>query len=233
MAGCCPPPGYETVFGERQARKDARRYRRRGLSKAARRLVELARPSGTVLEVGGGVGAIQIELLEAGATHATNVELSSGYEEEARQLLRERRLEDRAERRIADFVGAGETVEAADVVVMHRVVCCYPEPDKLVGAAAEHARRRVVLSFPPRNAATRLLVYVLERRGCEMLIGARLEPEIVGLEAGAYGRERRVTAPVLSRLTLEQQSARVARERGGGGIQRQVRRVRPLIVARG
>jgi len=158
VASCCAPPGYETVFGERQARKDARRYRRRGLSRAASRLVELARSDGTVLEVGGGVGAIQIELLEAGATHATNVELSSGYEEEARQLLREHGLEDRAERRIADFVAAGETVEAADVVVMHRVVCCYPEPDKLVGAAAQHARRRVVLSFPPRNLATRLLV---------------------------------------------------------------------------
>jgi magnesium-protoporphyrin O-methyltransferase len=158
VAACCVPPGYDTVFGERQARKDARRYRRRGLGKAARRLVELARADGTVLEVGGGVGAIQIELLEGGATHATNVELSSGYEEEARQLLREHGLEDRAERRIEDFVAAGEAVEAADVVVMHRVVCCYPEPDKLVGAAAEHARRRVVLSFPPRNPATRLLV---------------------------------------------------------------------------
>ena len=158
MASCCAPPGYETVFGERQARKDARRYRRRGLGKAARRLVQLARSDGTVLEVGGGVGAIQIELLEAGATHATNVELSSGYEDEARQLLREHGLEDRAERRIADFVAAGDTVEAADVVVMHRVVCCYPEPDRLVGAAAEHARRRVVLSFPPRNLATRFLV---------------------------------------------------------------------------
>ena len=36
----------------------------------------------------------------------------------------------------------------ADVVVMHRVVCCYPDPEALVGAAAGHARRVLALTFP-------------------------------------------------------------------------------------
>ncbi len=122
-----------------------------------------------MLEVGGGVGAIQVELLEAGAAEATNVELSPGYEDEAAALLREHGLEDRVHRRILDFAVAQDLLAPADVVVLHRVVCCYPDPGTLVGAAAVHARRRLVLSFPPRNAISRLVasavnVYCAARR---------------------------------------------------------------------
>ena len=39
----------------------------------------------------------------------------------------------------------------ADLVVLHRVVCCYPDYERLLGAAADHARRALVFSYPPRN----------------------------------------------------------------------------------
>ena len=38
---------------------------------------------------------------------------------------------------------------------MHRVVCCYPDYDALVGAAAERARRYLVMSFPRPRLAVR------------------------------------------------------------------------------
>jgi hypothetical protein len=102
----------------------------------------------SVLEVGGGVGAIEIELLLAGARGATVVELSEAYDGEARGLLEERGLEGRVQRRHGDFVAAEAVIEPADVVVMHRVVCCYPDVDALVGAAARHSRRLLAMSFP-------------------------------------------------------------------------------------
>lgn len=140
MSGCCQPRAYERVFGARQARLDARRYRNRGLGGTSRRLVELAGDvsGATVLEVGGGVGVI---------------ELSGEYEAEAATLLAERGLSDRVDRRVADFVG--EPVEPHDVVVMHRVVCCYPDVDRLVGLAAACARRRLVLTYPQERPWTR------------------------------------------------------------------------------
>ena len=101
-----------------------------------------------MLGVGGGVGAIEIELLRAGAQEATVVEISDAYDSEARALLTERGLERRVERRHGDFVAAEEMVAPADVVVMHRVVCCYPDVDALVGAAAQHTRRLLAMSFP-------------------------------------------------------------------------------------
>ena len=54
----------------------------------------------TVLEIGGGVGEIQIELLKRGAARSVNLELSPAYDEEAKRLLREAALDDRAERRL-------------------------------------------------------------------------------------------------------------------------------------
>ena len=140
------------MFGKKQARRDARRFRRKGLDATARRLVDsLARrglDGATVLEVGGGVGGVEIELLRAGAARVTNVELSPGYEDEARALLAEAGFESRVERRLGDFVDAAESLEPADVVVLHRVVCCYPDEVALVGAATGRALRLVALSFP-------------------------------------------------------------------------------------
>jgi 16S rRNA G966 N2-methylase RsmD len=139
----------------------ARRYRKRGLDRSARRMVEFLAQRGlegaSVLEVGGGVGEIEIELLKRGAARAVNLELSSAYDAEAAKLLGEAGLEQRAERRVHDIAVDPAGVELADMVVLHRVVCCYPDYERLLGAAAEHARRAVVFSHPPRNVVSRLL----------------------------------------------------------------------------
>ena len=162
MGRCCSPRGCDEFFDDRIARHDAKRYRKKGLDAAARRVVELVRARGvegaTVLEIGGGVGAIQIELLKAGAARTTNVELSPAYDRYARQLADEAGLGDRVARLLADVASDGADVEPADVVVMHRVVCCYPDYEALVGAAAARTRRMLVLTYPPRNVVSRSFV---------------------------------------------------------------------------
>jgi hypothetical protein len=170
VSTCCAR-GYERFFGERTARRDARRYRRKGLDPTAQRIVdELTRrgvADASVLEIGGGVGAIDLELLKRGAAGATIVELSHGYDGEARALITEAGLEGRVARRHGDFVASEEAIDPADVVVLHRVVCCYPDPEALVGAAARHARRLLALSFPRDTWWTRVgsrIVNVLFRR---------------------------------------------------------------------
>jgi magnesium-protoporphyrin O-methyltransferase len=135
----------------------AARYRRRGLDGTARRLFELVRGSGqTVLEIGGGVGELEIELLRAGALHAVNVELSPAYEQEGVRLVSESGVAGRVEWRYGDVAVDRDLVEAADVVVMHRVVCCYPDMPALVGVAADKTRRAFALSFPRDSWFVRL-----------------------------------------------------------------------------
>lgn len=115
-------------------------------------MVDVARERGvegsTVLEVGGGVGEVQVELLRAGARRAVSVELTPTHEEAATELLDNLQLRERVERTVADFVGAGDSVAAADVVVLNRVICCYPDMPALAGAAARHTRTLLVMSYP-------------------------------------------------------------------------------------
>jgi magnesium-protoporphyrin O-methyltransferase len=161
VGSCCDPRGCDEFFGDGFARKMAARYRKRGLDRTSRRMVEFLAAQGlagsTVMEIGGGVGEIQIELLKHGAERTVNLELVGAYDGEAQRLLAEAGLADRAERRLHDIAMDPGGVEPADVVVLHRVVCCYPDYERLLGAAADHARRLLVFSHPPRNLVSRAL----------------------------------------------------------------------------
>src|SRR5437016_3274926 len=131
MPTCCGADTYAKLFDEKNAKKDVRRYLKSGLDATGRRIVDAIVHQGvagtSVLEVGGGIGAIQIELLRAGAVRATNVEIVGTYESEARHLLETVGLADRVDRKVLDFAESSADVAGADVVVLHRVICCYPD----------------------------------------------------------------------------------------------------------
>jgi O-methyltransferase domain len=220
---CCADP-YRKLFGRKQARKDAKRFRRKGLDDTARRLVDGLAARGVagaeVLEIGGGVGAVDIELLRAGAARATIVELSPEYDEEAGALLREAGLEGRVERRIGDFVANG--VPRADVVVMHRVVCCYPDEEALVGAAADHARRLLALSFPRNALHLRPIAWTMDQ-GLRLVFGFRFymrprEQVLAPAEVRGF-RVVREHEGVFWRLAL------LERDQSSGGVPGSVSRV--------
>jgi magnesium-protoporphyrin O-methyltransferase len=162
MADCCNPRGYQTVFSDRFARRVARTYRKRGLDRTQRRLVSFLADRGitdaSVLEIGGGVGEIQIELLSRGARKATNLEISQNYEADAAALLERFGVADRVTQQFVDIATSPEEIESADVVVLHRVVCCYPDYERLLSAAASHAKRLLAFSHPPRNLFSRMIV---------------------------------------------------------------------------
>jgi len=120
------------MFTPKQAAGSASRFRRKGLRGSADDLASALKANGpagmSLLEVGGGVGQIQVALLESGvASTATNVELSTSWEDTARALLDERGLQRRVERIVGDFVDQAQTLQQADAVILHRVVCCYPD----------------------------------------------------------------------------------------------------------
>ena len=76
----CHCQGIEHEFGEKEARSQLRRYRHLGPAGTARELIEILIGLGvdgcTLLDIGGGVGAIQHGLLAAGASRARSVEAS-------------------------------------------------------------------------------------------------------------------------------------------------------------
>ena len=134
------------------ARRSLEAYQRKGLDDLERQMVASVSAGGLdglrVLEIGGGIGSVQAELLEAGAAEGEIAELVSAYEPYARELARERGLEARTTFRVVDVLEQPDAVQPADVVVLNRVVCCSPDGVALAGAAGGLARRALVLSFP-------------------------------------------------------------------------------------
>jgi hypothetical protein len=140
------------MFGPRFARRSLERYREKGLDRTERALVDAALADGvdgvSVLDIGGGVGALQSELLQRGAARGEVVELVAAFEPYARELAAERGHERRTRFRVADLVEDPTAAEPADVVLLNRVVCCSADGIELAAIAARLARRSLLLSYP-------------------------------------------------------------------------------------
>jgi 2-polyprenyl-3-methyl-5-hydroxy-6-metoxy-1,4-benzoquinol methylase len=151
-AACSGYPAAERQFGSARAHADLDRYRREGPDANSRLLLDevtaVARAGDSLLDVGAGVGMLSFELLAHGLSRATLVDASPAFLSAARAEAERRGADSRVEYANGDFVQIGATVDPADVVVMHRVVCCYPGYASLLEVAATHARRLLVFSYP-------------------------------------------------------------------------------------
>jgi SAM-dependent methyltransferase len=148
----CGCDEFAAVFDRRTAEHDLERYRAKGPDRTTRMLLDRLRPAvatgATILDIGGGIGVIDQELLRAGAGHATIVEASASYLAAARQEANRQNVLDRIEFIEGDFVRRAADIDAADVVTLDRVVCCYRDAAALVGLSAGRARRLYGLVLP-------------------------------------------------------------------------------------
>ena len=149
------------VFGQRHARRDLKRLRRKGPSRSTGLLIEAIREEGVqgarVLDIGAGVGALHLSLLDAGAHQATHVDASAAYQEAARREAESRGLRGRVTYVEGDYLDVSDQVPTADVVCLDRVVCCYPDMGALVRRSAAAAERVYGLVLPVDRWWTRAL----------------------------------------------------------------------------
>lgn len=142
----------DNAFSEKEAKSELRNYRRKGPPKQTRFILEAIRSlslkNAVLLDVGGGIGVIHHELLEDVASTATHVDASSAYLREARVEAARRGHDKRVTFIHADFTDVESDLPKADVVTLDRVVCCYPDFRRLLGAAARHSQRALALTYP-------------------------------------------------------------------------------------
>ena len=151
VCSCCDfESTADRQFTSQKAAKELQSYRQGRLGSTTRILrdsvVDAGLNQGTLLDVGGGVGALTFELLSRGMSSALVLEASAAYvaaafEEAQRQGIQVQVLQ-------GDFVRPSQTVPSADLVSLDRVVCCYPQYESLLDQALGHARRGVALSYP-------------------------------------------------------------------------------------
>jgi SAM-dependent methyltransferase len=189
VPSCCYPDDYGAVFTPAEAASARRRFERRGVTGTGADVVALLEGEDlegrTVLEVGAGVGDVLVTLVEAGAVRAVDVELVPAWAETARSLFAARGLDERLETRIGDFVDEASALPRCDVVVLNRVVCCYPDWRAMLGAAARTASRTLLVTVPVdrwwTRAGLRLANVWFRMRGLRFRVFVHPEPEMRAL----------------------------------------------------
>lgn len=149
---CGQCQGLESLFDAKTVAKDLKNYRQKGPDKTTQILIEALKAETianlTLLDVGGGVGAIQHALLKAGARQATHVDASSAYLRASQEEAERQGHSDRVMYRFGNLVEIAPELGPADIVTLDRVICCYHDVEALVDASAGLADRRVGLVFP-------------------------------------------------------------------------------------
>lgn len=159
---CC---ATDEQFDPRVARRDLRRYQRRGPNQVTLRLVAAVEqvplaPQPTLLDVGGGVGAIHHLLLDRGFGRAAQIDASAAYLSVAAVEARRLGHADRVTFYHAALQAVAADVGPADVVTLDRVVCCDPDYAGILAAAADHARGLLGFTYPRPRWLTRAVVAV-------------------------------------------------------------------------
>ncbi len=156
----------DKTFGESDARSNLRRYHKRGPESQTREILRAIRSMGmrdaSLIDIGGGIGAIHHELLEDTARHAVHVDASEAYLRSAEQEAARRGHGSRVEFFHADFTDIAATLPPADIVTLDRVVCCYPDFRSLLTAAAGRTNHLLGMSYPREAWYTRLAMRLMD-----------------------------------------------------------------------
>ena len=189
---CC---AFENAFDEDYVEGDLKDYQKHGPSKSTLALLRAVQSltavrDATVLDIGGGVGAVQLELLKAGARSTFDVDGSPAYIAAAKREFERLGFADRAGFLHGDFAQVANVVETADIVTLDRVICCYPDMHSLVNAAAQKTRKVMGLVWPREAWWTHagIKVFNLFQRMSRYPLVQTLhaQPEVDAV-AGAYG----------------------------------------------
>lgn len=164
MSCCCPHSNSANRFFSFFAGRYRKRFEKKGFEPSQKQLLEGLQQAGyqdaRILEIGSGVGHLHQTLLEQGAKSAVGIDLASKMIEEARHWAEERKLTGRIEYVEGDFMEISKSVPEADVTVLDKVVCCYPDADGLVHASLNKTARVYALTYPRNRWYVRFVMGV-------------------------------------------------------------------------
>jgi SAM-dependent methyltransferase len=149
---CCEEDLAFLGYDGLNAAADLRRWREGRLNPATRELIDVILSHGVdgarVIDIGAGVGAVHVALLESGAEAAVDVDASREFLATARGEAERRGLQHRIEYRYGDFVEVAGDLPPADIVTLDSVICCYPYLDPLLEAATRSRPQLIGITYP-------------------------------------------------------------------------------------
>ena len=149
---CCRNcDGIEHQFDGKKAKEKLKDYQLNGPQETTRILVSALINRGvegrSLLDIGGGIGAVQHELFKAGISYATNLEASLAYLQICQEEAKRQGHGGKIHHLHGNFAEM-ENLPISDIVTMERVICCYPDMESLVSMACQKSRYLLGLVFP-------------------------------------------------------------------------------------
>tara|TARA_Y100000590_G_scaffold428453_1_gene539778 strand:+ start:5492 stop:6130 length:639 start_codon:yes stop_codon:yes gene_type:complete len=162
---CCQCQGIESMFDKNSAKRDLKRYLKKGPSTTTKILLNAVNKIGvqgmTFLDIGGGIGAIQYALIKWGALNGVSIEASSAYIDSIKEETGENKLTEKVVFKHGDFTTIASDLNSSDIVTLDKVICCYDDMNRLVDLSSKLARKIYAVVYPRDNWWTKLFLPII------------------------------------------------------------------------
>lgn len=162
---------------DKRAQKHRRNFERSKYSGTSKLIMKYLDEDGinghSVLEVGCGVGGVCLELIGKGASSTTGIDISPEMISTAKKLSESKGYSDKASFVVGD--AAKLPLPASHIVILDRVICCYPNAEELLGNSLASCLATYVISYPRDDGLWRFLLPVVTSiaKGVMKLIGLK------------------------------------------------------------
>ena len=150
--GCCQCQGIENMFDKKAAKRALKRYLKKGPSKTTEMLLKAIHKTEVkgldFLDIGGGIGAIQYDLIKAGASSGTSIEASPAYIDLVKDEIHKNNLAEIIDFKHGDFTAIASDVDSADIVTLDKVICCYDDMSELVRLSSKLSLKIYAVIYP-------------------------------------------------------------------------------------
>ena len=162
---CCQCQGIESMFDKKSAKRDLKRYLKKGPSTTTKILLNEVNKIGvqgmTFLDIGGGIGAIQYALIKWGALNGVSIEASSAYIDSIKEETGKNNLTEKVVFKHGDFTTIASDLNSSDIVTLDKVICCYDDMNRLVDLSSKLARKIYAVVYPRDNWWTKLFLPII------------------------------------------------------------------------
>ncbi len=134
-------------------KRRALKHPRRSCSES---LDEIGFDNQSVLEIGCGTGFFHQTMVQSGASKATGIDISKKMIDYAQSLASKKGLAEKTAYSTGDFVETQDQYGDHDVMLLDKVICCYPDSETLIKLSTEKCRKSYALTYPRDSWIPRL-----------------------------------------------------------------------------
>jgi len=156
----CNCSSYCFFFGDKNAKREMKKYKKKGLSKETGILFDELKSkvkNKSVTEVGSGIGLLAIDLTKQGAKNYKGYDISKPSINAAKDLTKREGLSKKLKYFELDYATHKGNLDSTDIILSDKVVCCYPDMEKFMQITAGKAGEYYAIIYPKRTIPAQII----------------------------------------------------------------------------